>query len=158
MAKELKVMEKRIRINPNDSSRIEYWHDGANKWMDDGGVPGNIDDMDYDDKSKSHVILYMKNGKKFRRDIYDGITSEIKEKAPKREIEEDDYEPQKRKSISFSFGKKKSMDSYSAPTPSSSSSEKSWPWWLYVILSPFILLWWILKALWWVVKFIWRLF
>ena len=38
MANQLTVNGKSIRINPNDSSSIEYWHEGAGKWMDDGGA------------------------------------------------------------------------------------------------------------------------
>lgn len=154
MANELNVNGKSIRINPNDSSRIEYWHEGAGKWMDDGGVPGNIKDMDYHPSSKAHVILYMTNGKKYSRDIYDGTTSEIKEKAPKREREERESNHKE----GFSLFGKKSNDSYSSPDFSApqSSSKRKWPWWVYVIVSPFWLIWMIIVVIWKIVKFIWN--
>ena len=143
MANQLTVNGKSIRINPNDSSRIEYWHEGAGKWMDDGGVPGNIKDMDYHPSSK-----------KYSRDIYDGTTSEIKEKAPKREREERESNHKE----GFSLFGKKSNDSFSSPDFSApqSSSKRKWPWWVYVIVSPFWLIWMIIVVIWKIVKFIWN--
>ena len=154
MANQLTVNGKSIRINPNDSSRIEYWNEGANKWMDDGGVPGNIQDMGYDDKSKAHVILYMTNGKKYRRDVFEGGTSEIKEKEPKKEPKERESKHKE----GFSLFGRKSKDSYSSPefsTPQATLS-KDWPWWVYIIVSPFWLIWMIIVVIWKIVKFIWN--
>lgn len=154
MANQLTVNGKSIRINPNDSSRIEYWHEGAGKWMDDGGVPGNIEDMDYDDKSKARVILYMTNGKKYSKDVFGGSTYEIKEKAPKKEPEERESKHKE----GFSIFGKKSKDSYSSTDFSEpqATSKKKWPWWVYVLISPFWLIWMIIVVIWKIVKFIWN--
>ena len=148
MAKELKVMERRLRINPKDPSRIEYWHDGANKWMDDGGVPGNVEEIEYDNTNKACIVLYMSNGKKYRRDIYDGTTREIKESAPQHEQEWEESESKGGFSI---FGKKKNKASYSSPrysAPPSSSPKKSSSCIWKLICFPFKLIWGILKFIW----------
>lgn len=158
MVKELQVMEKRIRINPKDPTRLDYWHDGANKWMDDGGVPGNVVDLEQDDTHKSCVILYMSNGKKYRRDIYQGYTNEIKEKKRDSKEESNTEEPPKKSLLSILWGflakkkkKEPEMGSYEMPPmmggmipptmPNDTSSKES--------SSTFVK---ILKAIWWIVK------
>lgn len=163
MANVIKIQNKTIRINPKDNSRLEYLHEGSNEWMDDGAVPGEVDDLDYDDKSKSHVILYMKNGKKYRWDIYNGRATEIKEKKKESKEESQTEDPEKKSLLSIIWGlimkKKKEPEtkSFEMPPmmggmvpPSMSNNDTSTKKSSSIIVK-------ILKAIWWIVKLPFRI-
>ena len=154
MAKELRIGQNRlIRVNPNDDTRMEYWHDGANKWMDDGGVPGHVVDIEHEENSNVWVILTMRDGKKYRRDGYDGTTREIKEKKKQSKEESNTEEPPK-KSEMGSYEMPPMMGGMTPPTMSNDTSSKKSS---SIFVKIFKVIWWIVKLPFKILKFIYKM-
>lgn len=156
MSNVIEFQEKKLRIN-SSKSRVEYFNEGSNDWMDDGPAPEGAEDL-----FVKNGVLYTKDdeGEVYKRSQYGGF-SPVETKAKKRveDDEDDEYERRRKKSkdSSFSFFKKKQKKEMSFDEPPKAKGESSMPLWLTIILSPFIVLWWIIKILGKIVAYIWKL-